>query len=241
MAVGHFLKRRGLPFVILDAHGRVGDAWRTRWDSLHLFSPARYDALPGMPFPGPPDRFPTKDEMADYLEAYAAHDDLPVAPASGSDDCSGWRPLRPRTSGTRSWRTTWWLRWVATSGPGCPVRRGPRSASSATPRTIAIRRSSETAASGRRRGQLRWRDQPGLAASHPTWLAGREVGQSAVSRRRRRRPAGLHAVALPSDRPSPADRRTRRWGEGCDLDSSPTASRSSASRARTWRRPASSA
>jgi len=78
LAVGHSLARRGLPFVILDAHARIGDAWRTRWDSLRLFSAARYDALPGMPFPGPADAFPTKDEMADYLEAYAARSELPV-------------------------------------------------------------------------------------------------------------------------------------------------------------------
>lgn len=78
LAVGHFLKQRGLPFTILDAHERIGDAWRTRWDSLRLFSPARYDALPGMPLPGPQDRFPTKNEMADYLGAYAARFELPV-------------------------------------------------------------------------------------------------------------------------------------------------------------------
>lgn len=78
LAVGHSLARRGLPFVILDAHARIGDAWRTRWDSLRLFSAARYDGLPGMPFPGPSSAFPTKDEMADYLEAYAARFELPV-------------------------------------------------------------------------------------------------------------------------------------------------------------------
>lgn len=78
LAVGHSLARRGLSFVILDAHARIGDAWRTRWDSLRLFSAARYDGLPGMPFPGPSGAFPTKDEMADYLEAYAARFELPV-------------------------------------------------------------------------------------------------------------------------------------------------------------------
>ena len=78
LAVGHHLARRGLPFLILDAHERVGDAWRRRWDSLRLFTPARYDGLPGMRFPGPAHAFPTKDEMADYLEVYAARFDLPV-------------------------------------------------------------------------------------------------------------------------------------------------------------------
>ena len=65
-------------FLILDAHARVGDAWRQRWDSLRLFTPAKYDGLDGMPFPAPPRYFPTKDEMADYLEVYARHFLLPV-------------------------------------------------------------------------------------------------------------------------------------------------------------------
>jgi len=78
LSVGHHLAKRGLHFVILDANMRVGDAWRNRWDSLKLFSPARFDALDGLPFPLPGDAFPTHDEMADYLEAYAKHFDLPV-------------------------------------------------------------------------------------------------------------------------------------------------------------------
>lgn len=64
--------------MILDANERVGDSWRHRWDSLRLFTTARYDSLVGMPFPAPPHTFPTKDEMADYLEAYAKRFALPV-------------------------------------------------------------------------------------------------------------------------------------------------------------------
>jgi putative flavoprotein involved in K+ transport len=78
LATGYHLRLRGLPFVIVDAHERIGDAWRKRWDSLRLFTPARYDGLPGMPFPGSPSRYPTKDETADYLEAYARKFELPV-------------------------------------------------------------------------------------------------------------------------------------------------------------------
>lgn len=78
LAVGYHLARRGEPFVILDAHRQVGDAWRTRWDSLRLFTPAGYDGLPGMRFPAPRTSYPTKDEMADYLQAYAQRFDLPV-------------------------------------------------------------------------------------------------------------------------------------------------------------------
>lgn len=79
LSVGYHLARKGLRFVILDANERVGDAWRKRWDSLRLFTPAKFDGLVGMPFPAPRDSFPTKDEMADYLEAYAKRFELPVA------------------------------------------------------------------------------------------------------------------------------------------------------------------
>ena len=78
LAVGYFLKQRDLPFVILDENDRIGDAWRKRWDSLRLFTPGRYDGLPGMAFPGSPWAYPTKDETADYLEAYARAFELPV-------------------------------------------------------------------------------------------------------------------------------------------------------------------
>ena len=78
LATGYYLARQGLPFVILDAHSRVGDAWRTRWDSLRLFTPARYNGLPGMRYPASGGSFITKDEMADYLESYAARFELPV-------------------------------------------------------------------------------------------------------------------------------------------------------------------
>lgn len=78
IATGYHLKQRGRPFVIVDAGERVGDAWRTRWESLRLFTPARFDALPGFPFPAAKWSFPTKDEMADYLAAYVERFDLPV-------------------------------------------------------------------------------------------------------------------------------------------------------------------
>jgi putative flavoprotein involved in K+ transport len=78
LSVGYFLARRGIPFVILEANERVGDSWRNRWDSLRLFTPARFDALAGMPFPGSPDAFPTKNEMADYLASYVTKFKLPV-------------------------------------------------------------------------------------------------------------------------------------------------------------------
>ena len=78
LAVGYHLTRRGHPCVILDANERIGDSWRKRWPSLRLYSPARLDGLPGMPFPAPPRSFPSGLEMADYLEAYAQKFALPV-------------------------------------------------------------------------------------------------------------------------------------------------------------------
>lgn len=78
LAVGYYLARKHRSFVILDAHERIGDAWRQRWDSLRLFTPAKFNGLPGMFFPGDRLAFPSKDEQADYLEAYAARFDLPV-------------------------------------------------------------------------------------------------------------------------------------------------------------------
>jgi putative flavoprotein involved in K+ transport len=78
LAVGYHLARRGQRFVILESHDRIGDSWRHRWDGLRLFTPARYDGLPGIAFPAPPHALPTKDEVADYLESYATALDLPV-------------------------------------------------------------------------------------------------------------------------------------------------------------------
>jgi putative flavoprotein involved in K+ transport len=78
LSVGYYLARQGRPFVILDASEHVGDAWRQRWDSLRLFTPAAFDGLVGMKFPGPSFSFPTKDQMADYLEDYARQFRLPV-------------------------------------------------------------------------------------------------------------------------------------------------------------------
>src|SRR5712691_3729317 len=79
LAVGYHLKKRSRSFVILDANERIGGSWRTRtWNSLRLFTPARYDGLPGWPFPASGWSYPTARETADYLEAYAARFDLPV-------------------------------------------------------------------------------------------------------------------------------------------------------------------
>jgi len=78
LALGYHLQRRGRQVLLVDRNHRIGDSWRARWDSLKLYSPASRDGLPGMPFPAGRTAYPTKDEMADYLEAYAARFELPV-------------------------------------------------------------------------------------------------------------------------------------------------------------------
>jgi putative flavoprotein involved in K+ transport len=78
LSTGYHLQRRGLPFLIVDAAGRVGDNWRRQWDTLRLYTPAKYDGLPGLPFPADPWHYPHKDEVGDYLERYALEFDLPV-------------------------------------------------------------------------------------------------------------------------------------------------------------------
>jgi cation diffusion facilitator CzcD-associated flavoprotein CzcO len=124
LAIGYYLKEQERDFVILDARDRVGDAWRRRWDSLRLFTPAALSGLPGMPFPFPGGYFPTKDEMADYLEEYARKFDLPVRLGRHVDS------LRREGDGylvsageERYWpRTSWWLR-VRTTRPAFRISR----------------------------------------------------------------------------------------------------------------------
>lgn len=100
LAVGYYLTQLSRQFVIIDACERTGDSWRTRWDSLQLFTPAYLNALPGLEFSGPRSLPSTKDQMADYLEAYATRFDLPIR--------RGWRV----DSVTRNDD-----RFVVTSGP----------------------------------------------------------------------------------------------------------------------------
>jgi putative flavoprotein involved in K+ transport len=78
LAAGYYLQRAGVHFTLLDAADDIGAAWKQRWDSLRLFTPARYNRLPGMPFPGERYSLPTKDDVAEYLKAYAKRFDLPV-------------------------------------------------------------------------------------------------------------------------------------------------------------------
>jgi putative flavoprotein involved in K+ transport len=78
LAMGYFLRRQGRRFVIFDRAGQIARAWHERWDSLTLFTPRRYSGLPGLPFPGDPDGYPTRDEVIAYLERYAETFELPI-------------------------------------------------------------------------------------------------------------------------------------------------------------------
>lgn len=181
LSVGYHLARRGLPFVILDANERVGDSWRDRWDSLRLFTPARFSGLDGMPQPGSPDAFLTKDAMADYLQAYADRFALPVRTATRVDRLTRHNGRFEITAGER--RLTADQVVVAMSSYQAP--RVPAFAADLD-RGIVQLHSSEY----RNLDQL----QEGgvlivgagnsgaeiakeVAPHHPTWVSGRDVGE----------------------------------------------------------------
>jgi putative flavoprotein involved in K+ transport len=103
LSMGYQLARRGLPFVILDASARVGDAWRKRWDSLRLFTPARYAGFAGGHFPAPAGQYVTKDQIADYLEHYAERFRLPVELGVRVDHVSPHGERYLVKSGARAW------------------------------------------------------------------------------------------------------------------------------------------
>jgi putative flavoprotein involved in K+ transport len=88
LAIGYFLARQGRRFVIIDGADSIGSAWQARWDSLTLFTPRRYDSLPGLEFPGDPDGYPTRDEVIEYLERYAERFKLPIALDTGVQSLS---------------------------------------------------------------------------------------------------------------------------------------------------------
>jgi putative flavoprotein involved in K+ transport len=180
LSVGHHLARRGRPFLILDANQRIGDAWRRRWDSLRLFTPARYDALAGLPLPAPAHSFPGKDQVADYLEAYAARFQLPVRTGVRVDRLWQDDGRFMVTAGDRSWAAD----NVVVAMSTFQVPRLPLFAAELDPAILQLHSSGY-----RRPSQLR--EGPALvvgagnsgaeialeiAGRHPTWLAGKESG-----------------------------------------------------------------
>lgn len=196
LATGRQLQRHDRPFVILDAAARVGDGWRRQWDSLRLYSPAQYDGLPGLPFPAERWSFPGKDQVADYLETYAGHFELPVRLGTR---VTGLDPDGAGGYTVSSDQGRWHCRnVVVATGTFGRTPRIPDVADELDPSILQLH-SSEY----RRPGQLR--DGPVLvvgashsgtdiafevAATHPTVLAGRDCGQIPVPLESRR----MHVV-----------------------------------------------
>ena len=102
LSVGYHLSQRGVPFVILDANERIGDQWRRRWDSLRLFTPARFAGLDGMTFPAPPNSFPTKDEMGEFPRTLCAN----VQTARAIQHARGTRVASRRWVSRHRWHST---------------------------------------------------------------------------------------------------------------------------------------
>lgn len=98
LAVAWYLKQKEISFIVLEANEKVGDNWRHRWQGLRLFSPARYDSLPGMAFPASPWYLPNKDEAGNYLEAYAEKFELPVKTGVQVDAVTVLQGLSPENS-----------------------------------------------------------------------------------------------------------------------------------------------
>jgi putative flavoprotein involved in K+ transport len=180
LAVGYHLDRQNLPFAILDANTRVGDAWRNRWDSLRLFSPSQFNGLEGMPYPAPAHTFITKDDMADYLERYAAHFHLPVRGGIRVDRL--WREGdRFRLSaGSRSFEADNVVVAMANyQEPRTPAFAGQLDASITQLHASQYRNPSQLRPGGVLvvgAGNSGAEISVEVVRSHPTWLSGRDPG-----------------------------------------------------------------
>jgi putative flavoprotein involved in K+ transport len=181
LSVGYHLRKLGLEFRILDANARVGDSWRQRWDSLRLFTPNRFNGLDGMPFPGPRYAFPTKDEMADYLESYAAHFQRPVL--------HGQRVNRLLREGTRYVAVTDSCQYeadhVVVAMASYQGPKVPAFANALSPDIVQLHSCEYTSLSQLKPGGVLIVGTANSGAeiatetvtAHPTWIAGRDVGQ----------------------------------------------------------------
>jgi arsenical resistance protein ArsH len=178
--VGYHLAKSGISFQILDANQRIGDAWRNRWDSLRLFNPARYAGLPGMPFPARGDTFPTKDDVADYLESYAQHFHLPVQTGVNVDRVSKHRDGYVVNAGGRQFESD----NVVVAMANYQVPRLPKFASELGPGIVQLHSHEYRNPSQLREGGVlivgvgNSGADIGLevARAHPTWMSGKETG-----------------------------------------------------------------
>jgi putative flavoprotein involved in K+ transport len=182
LAMGFQLQRQGRRFVILEGGEQIGDSWRKRWDSLRLFTPARHDGLPGWEFPAAGWSFPTRDEMADYLEAYARHFDLPVRTGVRVDGLRRENGRLVVTAGDRSFRADNVV--VATGAyerprvPGFAAELDPGIAQLHSSRYLSPSQLSEggvlVVGAGNSGAEIALES---AANGHPTWLSGRPVGE----------------------------------------------------------------
>ena len=184
LSVGYHLARRGRPFVILDANQRIGDAWRKRWDSLRLFTPARYCGLNGWRFPARGVAFPTKDEMGDYLEAYAARFDLPVRTGVRVDELSRQGERYVLTSGDERFEAD----HVVVASGACQSPKVPDFAAELAPDILQLHSSRYRDPSQLREGGVLLVGLGNSGAEiayevsreHRTWLSGKPSGQIPV-------------------------------------------------------------
>lgn len=180
LSVGYHLAKRGLSFVILDANQRVGDSWRARWDSLRLFTPARFDGLSGFPFPAPRNAFPTKDEMADYLESYARRFQLPIRTGASVDHLTRYGESFKVEAGNRTFEA----RNVVVAMSNFQKPRVPAFAAELGSEIVHLhssgyRNPSQLAPGGVLivgAGNSGAEIATELAPIHPTWVAGRDTG-----------------------------------------------------------------
>lgn len=180
LATGYYLKQQSQNFVILDANARIGDSWRMRWDSLRLFTPARFDGLPGLPFPARPFAFPTKDEMANYLESYATHYELPVQTGIRVDCLTKINGRFIITAGDKrfeadnvivamsNWQKPWVPPFSREIDPGIVQLHSSEYKNPSQLRDGGVL----IVGAGNSGGEIAL----DVARSHPTWLSGRDTG-----------------------------------------------------------------
>jgi putative flavoprotein involved in K+ transport len=180
LAAGYYLSQQKRDFVILDAHERTGDSWRKRWDSLRLFTPASLNGLPGMPFPARSGHFPTKDEMADYLESYAARFELPIQLGVRVDELTRDGDRYLINAGARRWKAHHVV--VATGAyvtPSVPAFAGELDPAISQLHSVAYRHPGQLhdgavliVGAGNSGAEIAL----DLAPTHRVWLAGRDTG-----------------------------------------------------------------
>jgi putative flavoprotein involved in K+ transport len=215
LATGYYLKQQGRNFIILDGSERIGDSWRARWDSLRLFTPARYNGLPGMPFPAPPDYFPPKDEVADFLEYYAEHFELPVELNTRVERLTRYGERFLVTSGEQRFEAD---NVVVAMAP-YQVPRIPAFAGELDPGIIQMHSADYCSPDQLQKGGVlvvgagNSGSEIGLevARTHPTWLSGRDVGH--IPYRDTRRPVFFDTVRDPVSLPPRDNGQHAHWSQ----------------------------